>query len=497
MRVLAFISLFSILFAIKADEFVLQDNLYQLDASNYDRFIAQYPNSVIMLNTNTDCHICEDAYKTHMEVSAEYNKEGSATKLGVVKCQNSSSLCRRLSSKKSPVLFMSIRGEHVYFGEMYSKRNVSEFISQRLRFKVKDFNPATFDSEKSASNVELKAIVLVKEHAKQTTLDIFHDLARYELEDVFMVCKQEKCMKYFGPDADVVYLLNNKRKAFRMDQVPDFHHLINEFFAFKHPFVIDFETEFKKRVVDEMTPTLVYITDKVEDDEDRGVFEKAIEKFDKNMLACIVEVNNLSPEAKKLYAELIDTLDLEGISYPLITYLEPDLETLTLSQYRYNNTLELLLLKEFISSLFNGQAIKYIKYEKKHPAFEKNLPVLNALTFKNNIFINDKESVVLVHRGFDKCDVSRRYLDHVAMLSKENEFKSLFFAVINGVKNELPTYIEKLPAILVFTKNSWDYPIVFTDSPSNINKFNKLLKDRKKVVFSMSDGEDLKMFGEL
>lgn len=493
-RYLTFVS--SVLLG-KVSSFAKENHLYVLDESNYDDFIRQNPSNIVFLNSTVDCHICADAYKVVNEVATNYNKETSESKVGIVKCDHSSALCRRLSSKKPPVLFISIRGEHVYFSDMYSSRNVIDFIEKRTKRGIAQYHIDTFEKDKIVSDRELKVIAIIKEDASESAKSVFRDLSKYELEDIFMTCSHDKCMSYFSNGTDTVYLLNNKRKAFRIGEVQDFHHLINDFFAFKNPFVIDFETEFRKRVLEEMTPTLIYLTDKNEDDEDRVLFEKVIEKYNKNMLACIIETNNLSPKSKKIYAELIDLLDLENVSYPLVTYVEPNMETLTLTQYRYNGELDERPLRDYLTSLFSGSAVMYIRYEKKHPSFEKNIPVLNGLNFKTHVFVNEKESVILVHRGFDKCDVSRRYLDHVSLLSKESEFRTLFFAVVNGNKNDLPIYIERLPAILVFTKNSWEYPIVFADSPNNLSRFNKILRDRKKMVFDVKDPEELNVFDEL
>ena len=478
-------------------EIRLIDNLYHLNSENYDKFVEMHRNSVIFLTTSIDCHICEDAEKNISNLGAEYNIESSSTKIGIIKCQENSSLCKRVSSKKPPVLFIRIRNEHVYFNEMYSQKNIDDFIKRRINRSPSKYRPNTFDKEKLENDTRLLITAMIKGTASPNAIEIFNDLSKYELDDSFMICEDKKCLEYFPEGTDTIYLLNDKKKPFEIEKFTDFHHLVNDFFAFKNPFMLDFETEFRKRVLDEMTPTLIFITDKTEDDEDRLLYENIIQKFDNNMLACVIEINNLSTSGKKLYKELVDILDLENIDFPLITYVEPNLETLTLNQYRFNGPVETNKLREFINSLFNGGAVKYIKYEKNHPSFLKNLPVLNGLNFKTHVFVNNKESVVLVHRGIDKCETSRRYLDHITLLSKEDEFKNLFFAAINGLKNELPIYVDKLPAILVFTKNSWDYPIVFANPPTQLNKFTKLLKNRKKVVFDIKDDEDLNMFEDL
>ena len=74
--------------------------------------------------------------------------------------------------------------------------------------------------------------------------------------------------------------------------------------------------------------------------------------------------------------------------------------------------------------------------------------------------------------------------------------------MIDSKKNDLPVFINESPALLVFTENNWDFPLVYYDVHNN-GEFVKLLDKRKELVFKKGDKTDAlledmeKMFGEL
>ena len=56
--------------------------------------------------------------------------------------------------------------------------------------------------------------------------------------------------------------------------------------------------------------------------------------------------------------------------------------------------------------------------------------------------------------------------------------------MINGVKNDIPIFINKLPAFVVFSNANYEYPIVFDEPSYKLKRFINVLDKRKDLVIS-------------
>ena len=80
-----------------------------------------------------------------------------------------------------------------------------------------------------------------------------------------------------------------------------------------------------------------------------------------------------------------------------------------------------------------------------------------------------------------------------------SRFNSLKFFVINGLKNELPVYYEKLPTLHLYSEDQWSFPLTYYKD--DVDKFVDIIDKRKELVVKTSEDfnlEDMKdLFPEL
>ena len=73
------------------------------------------------------------------------------------------------------------------------------------------------------------------------------------------------------------------------------------------------------------------------------------------------------------------------------------------------------------------------------------------------------------------------------------------FFVINGLKNELPVYYEKLPTLHLYSEDQWSFPLTYYKD--DVDKFVDIIDQRKELVVKTSEDfnlEDMKdLFPEL
>ena len=493
--------LLSIIKLFSADIVVTRDgNLMELNMGNYDGYAELIEQLFVYLHSYKDCALCPMVKEMIDKVGAEYNniEADNTSRIAIVKCDGEQKLCNKLGRKKPPALYFKLRDEKIFFSEAYVGDKVKTFIDKRVKKMPNRFPSMGFDKVLEWNSKKFKVTAILKGDATSDIGKLFIDLSKYEVEDDFYFCDYNKeCEGLFEPDTNLTLYFSERKESYYIKGDHDFHKLILLYAHFKNPFFIDFETEFEKRAIIDMTPTIILISNQNENNEEIELFKEAVEDYHNNMHACVIEKDKLNKKAEKLYEKINEQFGLEDVEYPFIFYLEPDLETMNLFQYRYGAGFNLHALKGFVKSIVAGGVDPYIKYQRKHPTTIEKFVVLNGRSFKENTQVKGQESLILVHNGFESCRQSKRFLDHMKVLSKEDRFQELSFYVINGKKNDLPLFIESTPAFIIYAKDNWEYPIVFAENASRLKKFTKVLEERKKLVFNPEDKLDFGDWGDL
>lgn len=69
-------------------------------------------------------------------------------------------------------------------------------------------------------------------------------------------------------------------------------------------------------------------------------------------------------------------------------------------------------------------------------------------------------------------------------------YDSIEMFLINEKKNQIPVFIDTLPAILIFTNNSWEFPLIFSNS-KDFSTLTDLIDKRKDLVMFSEDTQNL------
>jgi hypothetical protein len=321
---------------------------------------------------------------------------------------------------------------------------------------------------------------------------LFYDLNKLEIDDKFYYCENnQKCLDYFKEDnldSNLLLIIQNRKKFLRIENYEEnFKDLIKIFSKFRNPFFIGFGDEFKKKVLDEMIPTLILITEYNEENEkDIISFKENAKKFKNNMHATLILKNEFSNNQKALYDRLQNTLGFdETDEFPMVIFLEPNLETMKLNQYRLS--LSSQSIEEFLELLFRGQVKPFVKSEKLKETIYENFELLNGNNIEQKVHNDKQESIILIHKGIQNDNESRAYYNFFKKIRDMTRFNSFKYYLINGIKNDVPFFLNKLPSFVVFSNNNWKYPIVFNEHSQTLQKFIDVLDKRKELIIHDED----------
>lgn len=281
-------------------------------------------------------------------------------------------------------------------------------------------------------------------------------------------------------------MIGERKQQMVLTPETNFKTLCSSFSSFKNPFLLEFGQEFRNKVIKNMTPTLLLILDQsnppvVEE------FLRVSAEFKNNMHITIITLEELNQSQRQIYQELERILGESSFTFPFIVFIEPNIDTMRFSQYRYNNK-NLKQLKQFLEQLFKGQVSPYIKNQPLKKDRLGELTYLNSDSYKSQVHNDEQESVVFVHEGEDK-PFTQNVVQFLQKLSKAQKYSALKFFLVDSHLNEIPVFFEKTPVILIYSQNNWEFPLTYYDLHSNKN-FIDLLDKRRELISKPSKNFD-------
>ena len=203
----------------------------------------------------------------------------------------------------------------------------------------------------------------------------------------------------------------------------------------------------------------------------------------------MIPLKEMSLEQKTILQKLKDELGVDTL--PKVLILEADMETLKLQKYFYPfMNVNKNDFSGFLQDWFNRQLDPTKKSETIQVGTERHgFEVLSADIFKSRVFVKKQESVVLVHKSMDGDLTSRKFLTQLRVLVNDSKLSALKFFLINGDKNDLPIFVAQYPCFAIFSKDSWENPLVYDkDNPTQLRE---LIDRRQELVFDANTDEDL------
>lgn len=421
--------------------------------------------------------------------------ERLGVEMRVVDCRASASECEGAGVGGGGVLRYFEGGEKLdFFGS--SEKEAEEFISSRMRSPL-DFSSRRFEQARRESDARHGLTMVFRElrrgegEGSDVGLGVFSSLVRLE-EGAAFVCRREvvdSCDGLFGSDekSDLI-LLKNERREFIDSSGLGLKRLRERLSRFRNPFYMAFDGEFEKKVLEEMSPFVLLALPERDSDRTRSVmraFEVGARSFEQLYRTCVVYLDQARRTQSVLLDKLIQTFGLEGaeVSRPLLLVAEPDLDTLRFSQFRFDSDFleDSDAIRDWLERTSQGRSEKYLRNEDLKSDKYLFFTQLNTRSFKSKVFVQDQESVVLVHSGLELS----RTKELVALLktvSQEDRFRSLKFFTANAVRNDLPVFLDATPTILIFTQNAWNSPLSLPALPHQLNQLVKLLDQRKILL---------------
>ena len=408
MKKLIIIILFQISITPKSENpsnFKKYKNFFQITNSNLDNFNNKWDGVFVYLHKNEKCGLCDAAIKNISKLAKKYNDiYSSRNRFGIIICENSL-ICPQFSSQKPPVLLYKIKKQFKFYNGDFTEKSINEFVMSKINKEPEMMEIDKFVKKLKRNNNKFLVSTIFKGEYDLKNQDflIFYDLNKMELDDKFYYCeKNEKCLDKFkdNEESDLLLIFQNRKKFIKISEIKDFKELMHIFNTFKNPFFIEFGDEFKKKVLDQMIPTLIFITDYSEKYENEIIlFKEKSVKFAKNMQACLILKNELTNKQNTLYNKLEKILGFDkNDDFPLIIFVEPNIETMKLNQYRLTISSS-QNLEEFLNSLFKGEITSHVKSETLKVTKIDNFEILNGINFKEKTFKDNEESIIFVHKG--------------------------------------------------------------------------------------------------
>lgn len=471
-----------------------------LDDSNHEEITSKSDPKVLFFHAAADCPNCPKVMAAVASLAPEHAKHNVPTFL--VDCAAAPQTCRkRLNNRKPPAVAVQIASKFVFYYGDYSAKSLGEFVGRRLLTDhLRPFSAEEYNKQVDRTRKEQHTIVVYRGDNVFVRESLLRPLSQLEPEDVYLLCPPSgPCDRLFPDSRQDLLLIKADRKSFLVgEDLQSFEQLHSAFYGFKNVFLIPFGVEFRKKVMEEMSPTVVLYVPKKAPREaaeaDVEVFKATIVEFSKRCYAAIVREAGMDREQRELLRALKDELGLDDL--PRMMVLEADMDTMRLQKYTYPFLdVKAGEMTEFLNDWMANKLEPSKRSERLSPGKRyQGVEVLSHDLFKKRVFVAGQESAVLIHKGLQSDRKSGRFFEMLKGLKDASEGQGLSYFVVDAELNDVPVFVSKVPSIAIFTKDSWDNPLVF--DVEDARKLREVVAKRKELVIDLS-GEAAQGDGEL
>ena len=464
------------------------DNFLVLKNSNFKELTSQTNSKIIFFFSQKDCNNCQKI-RTNLSSLIQENIElGISTFL--LDCDQNSDSCKiKLNNRKPPAIQIQISSKFIFYYGDYSLKSIKEFIDKRfVNSKIRLFKIEEFKTEIEKSKKVQQAILVYRGNDNNFKNNLLTPMTQFEPDDSYFICQKGNNCDYLFEEyvsSDISFIKADRRFFTNSNKFDSFENLQSHFYNFKNVFLIPFGIEFEKKVIEEMNPTIILTIS--EDNElsksEVDLFKSIVLKYSKRCFASIIKTYSLSKTQYKILENFKLELGVENI--PKLIIIEADMETLKMQKYFYSsNEIKEHLVSEFIDDWFNRKLEPSKRSENIREGVKREgYDVISHDTFKSKIFIKKQESVILVYQNLNQSNSNRKFFDLLKKVSSDKQFSNLRFFIIDGLKNDIPVFVTKIPTFLIFSKDSWENPLVYDKDDEK--QFIEVLKKRKELVFDV------------
>jgi hypothetical protein len=460
-----------------------KNNIKQL--LNHDRVMV-----IFYTHRAEICSQCKEAEKTVAKMIPEYGTDFPGhPNFFLVNCDHDSAICeKRLRHRKLPTLEIRIGKKDIYYHGDFSLESVQDFLNPKLTNRLEKYDSQKFTQMREQQHNDKHVIAVFKTSESQGLLRPIENLMRLEFKDHFIHCDGNiECLLLFvkDPDSNLLLLKKNAREFLKVSHEMSFIELVADFNHFKNPLFIPFGLEFERSVMQEMRPTLIYIVDS-----DREGLEHSIEVFKaqarlhvKYLHACIIKKHHLSEKQMKLFNRFAEMISIDHYTLPLVLMVEQNPQTKQLIKYYFlMSQFNSIDLYNYIDAWRHRLLKPTPRNQNKHPHYIEDMRMISHDDFDLRVFVKGKESVLLVHTGFEESQISRQFLNLQKEASKQRKYEKISFMVIDGVKNDLPVEIERMPCFLIFAENVWNHPLQFSKPTATLEELMRIIDNRSELI---------------
>jgi len=406
----------------------------------------------------------------------------------LLNCDHDSAICeKRLRHRKLPTLEIRIGFKDIYYHGDFSVESLEDFFNPRLTDRFEKY-----DSEKFMRLREQQAnynkVIAVYKLGHENIPKLLDNLMNLECRDHFIYCDGNvECLLMFvaNPESHLLLLKPNNKEFFKIDPNMPFTELVADFNNFKDPLIIDFGDRFERLVMKEMRPTLILIMDRdwQESDQSLRIFKQQARLHVKYLHACIIRRHTFTPKQAKLYKRFSEAISIDHHPQPPVMIVEQNSQTKQLIKYFFEmDSLNDQVLYNYIDAWRHRLLKPTPRNENKHLHNIEGLRVISRNDFDYRVYQSGKESVLLVHRGFDDCETSASFLRIMKEASEQTQYLPIRFMVINGLKNDLPVEVKTIPCFLLFTEDVWDHPLQFAKASATLEELMQIIDNRHELI---------------
>ena len=444
---------------------------------------------------SNDCSNCGKIRKNLQALINEFSQKDCETFL--IDCAEFNNLCEsKIGKRKPPAILLQISSKMLYYYGDYSSDSIRKFVTERyFENRIKDFSVSEFKAETEKAKKTQYGIIVYNGNNEDFLTHFLIPLSQFELSDTILRCrKPEDCYELFReePDKEILFVKITRKRFLAVSYFKDFDSFQNSFYNFKNLFLIPFGVEFEKKVIEEMSQTIILTMYEQTNDTENEIesFKSTVSKYANRCYASIIKVYELTPVDRKIFDTFRKEIGLEKL--PKLMIIEPDMETLKIQKYFYSfvdiipHQVDSFVVDWLNRKLEPSKRSQNVRNGERYEGFN----VLSCDQFKQKVFIKKQESVVLVHKNFNKDKKSQRFLEMFKRISKQSQFSTLKFFIINSELNDLPVFYVESPSFMVFSKDSWENPLVF--EKEDVKKLIEIIEKRQ----SLTIGGDADEFGE-
>ena len=461
-------------------ELPLENDIFILTTSTFDKTIKKYENILIMFYS-PKCGICEKFKPIIEKVASIFHKENLDLIVAKVDSTKEKKLSKKYKIKSYPTLKFFKKGVPIDYTGERKEKDIIKWARKMSRQPTKPLN--TIEQVERFQKYNQVCIIYFGKDPEE--INIFEGVALENEDFPFGIVEDEEISKKFNAKLNSIVLFKqfdekrNDLEIIREKEIIDFIE------KYSQKRILSFDSKITKKVFGENHPAVVYFGEIGEKwNETEKIMEKIYDKYKDKLLFIMTEIND------GIGKRVAKHVGIKKEELPSIRILDTRND---IKRYIMEGIINEKNILNFIEDWQKGKLKRHLKSQEEPKENNENVFIIVGKSFQKEVIENDKDVMIVFYAPW--CKHSKKFLSIYEEIVKKLKEKNpkIMFAKMDATENEIESEnILEYPTIKFYPGNKKNLPPIDYEDERTIEDIINFIKDNayNKVIFDEEKKED-------